>query len=321
MYSVPSGSFQRLSEPLALWQAWLRCRRGKRRRPDVARFDVDADRHVFALSQALRAGTWMPGPLVERDVLDPKPRTIVVAPVRDRVVHQAVIGEVGPILARSFVPQSHGCLQGRGPLRAALAALRGVRAFRWRLSLDIAAYFPSVPHDVLLALWWRRLRDADTRRLVETIVRRGGRDGRGMPIGSYFSHFSGALVLDGADHLLSRVLKVPCRLRYMDDFLLFDDDPSRLVHARDALAAWLRDERGLVLKDPAAIPASTTVPFDFVGQRVSRAGLEPAPKLWRRLPGRLRIAAERGPLALERTVAAYRGLAMAGIRVDKLPRC
>ena len=101
MRRVPAGSFARLTDPVALWVAWTRCRAGRRRRADVARFDLDADRAVLALSRALRDGSWRPGTAAVRVVREPKARLIAVAPIPDRIVHQAVVGELGPHYARS----------------------------------------------------------------------------------------------------------------------------------------------------------------------------------------------------------------------------
>ena len=99
------------------------------------------------------------GPYRLRVICDPKTRLIAAAPIRDRVVHQAVIGELAPHYERSFLPQSFAWGQGRGPQRALLSFLRQTRLHRYRLSLDIRRYFPSIVHDTLLGLFAHRLRD------------------------------------------------------------------------------------------------------------------------------------------------------------------
>jgi hypothetical protein len=53
MRSVPAGSFERLSSFPGLWRAWQAYRRGKRRRPAVADFDIDADLELLALRENL----------------------------------------------------------------------------------------------------------------------------------------------------------------------------------------------------------------------------------------------------------------------------
>ena len=103
MHSIPSGSFQRLSSLAALWHAYLSCRRGKRRQPRMAAFDIDADRHLCALQRVLLADSYRPEPWRLRVVYDPKVRLIAAPSIRDRVVHRALIDEIGPHFERSFI--------------------------------------------------------------------------------------------------------------------------------------------------------------------------------------------------------------------------
>lgn len=322
MRSVPAGSFQRLSDPVSLWQAWTRCRKDRRRRPDIAAWDQDADLAVLGLSRALRAGCWAPGSVRARLVRDPKPRVVSVAPIESRVVEQALVTELAPTWQVGFLDQSFATGLGRGPQRAALFALQGQRRHRYRLALDVAGYFPTIDHAILRGLYARRLRDPRTLGLLDTLFTAGAtvyalpwvearlgpaRAGVGLPVGSYLSHFSGALYLDALDQRVKRALKVPHYGRYMDDLLLFDDDDARLEDAGADIAAWLASERGQRFKEGAAVVGTDTT-LDWLGHRISRAGISAGPKLWRNLRRRVRWAARRGPVALERTLAAYKGL-------------
>ncbi len=302
---VPAGSFDRLSDPAALWRAYLRVREGRRRRADLARFDLDADRHVLSLARALRDGVWRPSPVRQRLVHDPKPRHIVISSITDRVVHRALIDEIAPTFERGFIDQSFAAAQGRGPARAALYALRQLRDHRFALALDIRAYFASVQRDVLLGLYARRVKDARTLELLASIL---GGSGLGLALGSYVSHFSGALYMDGLDHHVKRELKIPGYLRYMDDLALFHDDPRALEVAHRHIEAWLREERGLALKPSTVQPCARGL--TLLGYRVTRAGLAPSAKVLRRVRGRVQAAAQRGPEALSRTLASYRGLVL-----------
>jgi RNA-directed DNA polymerase len=132
--------------------------------------------------------------------------------------------------------------------------------------------------------------------------------GSGLPIGTYFSQWCGALYLDGLDHYVQRELKIPGYLRYMDDLALFADDPPRLANAALCVGSWLQRERGLALNPKRGGIRSTAAPSTFLGYRVSRAGILPGPKLKRRMRQRLAVAAQRGPTALIRSLRSYSGL-------------
>lgn len=329
MQWVPAGSFARLSGAEALWRAFRVHVRGKLRRPAVARFALDGDRAVFALHRALRAGSYRPGPFWQQIVRDPKVRLISTPTLRDRVVHQAVVAELGPHYDRSAIDDSFACRLGSGQQRAALRFLAFSRRWSFRLSLDVSRYFASVDHGMLLEqVLFPRLHDAQTRTLLATLVRAGGTayrtpmarrvlgvelpEGTGLPIGSCLSQWAANLYLDGLDHFVKRTLKVRGYLRYMDDFSLFGDDPVQLRAAREAVVAWLRDHRRLELGRRRWHVHDTREPAEFVGCRVTRGGLLPAAKVWARMPARLREAARRGPSALARTVASYRAIVSFG---------
>lgn len=208
--------------------------------------------------------------------------------------------------------------------QAALAYLGALRRHPWRCQLDIARYFPSVDLGTLEALLFRRLADRDTRQVISRLLDGGARAYRtrpalevlgpppagrkGLALGSYLSQWCGNFYLDGLDHHVKRVLKIPGYLRYMDDFVLFAEDPGRLAEARSAVAEWLAAERGLVLKPKGGQVRPAREPATFLGFRIARSGILPGRKLRRRFAARVRLAADQGELALERCLAAYRGL-------------
>jgi hypothetical protein len=327
MRSIPSGSYERLSSLSALWHAYRDCCRGKRRQPRMAAFDLDADRHLCALQRALAKGRYQPDPWRLRVVRDPKTRLIAAPSIRDRVVHRALLNEIGPHYERGFIEHSYTAGRGRGPQRAVLSYLRWLRCYDYRLCLDVRRYFPSIHHPTLCQLLFRRLRDERCQALIQQLLEAGGTVYRtplagkvlelnryplpedcGLPLGSYLSQWSGTFYLDGLDHFVKRELKIEAYLRYMDDFVLFSDDPSELVEARTAIAAWLTEARQLTLNPKRGEVVPNTHSGIFLGYRVSRAGISPSRKLRRNLGRRLHRAAERGYQPLVCSLKSYKGL-------------
>ena len=327
MRSVPAGSFERLTELAALWSAWKDYRRGKTRRPRVAAFDLDADRHLIALRRDLRRGAYRPGGYALSVIRDPKTRLIAAQPVRDCVVQQALLDDIGETYERGFIDHAYACSTGRGPLRAVLTYLRWTRRYRFRLALDVRRYFLSVHRPTLCRLIARRLRDAQTRRLVEMLIEAGGEVYRrplavavlgleaeplppdaGLPIGSYLSQWSGSLYLDGLDHFVKRQFKIRGYLRFMDDLTLFADDAGRLEEARGAVGEWLARERRLELNPRRGTVVPAAQPSVYLGYRVSRGGILPSRKMKRRMKKRVRAVRHQGRGKLERSLRSYRGL-------------
>ncbi|MCB9764977.1 MAG: RNA-directed DNA polymerase [Alphaproteobacteria bacterium] len=294
-----------LVDPVNVWRAWRDFERGKRRRPDVAAFSVEAERHVLALADALASGRYVPGPYRLLHVVDPKRRIVAAAAVRDRVVHHAIHRVLAPRLNRRFIAHSYACLPNRGSHRAIRRFQRSLRRHRFVLQLDVRRYFYSIDRARLRALLHRRLPEPPLRELLDQVLNSGADlyrrqdvvawlgwpgpmpPGRGLPIGNLTSQWWGNLYLDALDHLACRRLRIPGYQRYMDDFALFGDDVQALRDQRDQLAAWLDAERGLCLKVPDAEPRSCRAAHAYLGYRVTPDTLTLGPKARQRLPANL----------------------------------
>jgi RNA-directed DNA polymerase len=245
----------------ALHAAAHRALRGKRTAPAACAFFVDLERNLFALQSELEDGSYRPGDHHIFEIRDPKPRLISAAPFRDRVVHHALVAVIEPHFERRFIHHSYACRVGKGQHRA-LATFRGwARGCPTLLKLDVRKYFPSIDHALLLARFADVLADPRVLALLGHIV--GGArpaervrfyfpgddlftpDARphGLPIGNLTSQLAANVFLDPIDHLVTARLGLGRYLRYMDDLVVFHEDPGRLREARAAIEAALLEQR------------------------------------------------------------------------------
>ena len=286
------GAFERIIRVENLYGAWRDFLRGKRSRPSVMRFAVDAERRLLQLHRALAAGSYHPGPYRLHLVREPKVRLVAAAPVRDRVVHHALYRQLAPTFDRSLIDTSYACIPGRGTHRAVVRFLRALRSHRFALLLDVRHYFLCIHRPTLMAVLSRRLKEQRLLDLCGRIVESGRDiyqhpevraalglepgfppDHTGIPIGNLTSQWWANHYLSGLDHFLKRQVRVAHVQRYMDDISLFADDPGALIDAREQAREWLWRERRLQLKDPNAAVRSTAAAFDHLGYRVRRQGL------------------------------------------------
>ncbi|MDP6439249.1 MAG: reverse transcriptase/maturase family protein [Candidatus Brocadiia bacterium] len=245
--------------------------RGKRGKPEVARFLAEADVELPRLSLELANGSYRPRPYRQFRIRDPKPRTISCAVFRDRVVHHGVCDVIGPLLERRFIFESYACRVGKGAHRAAARAQELARRYRYFLKLDVAGFFDSVDHAILLDLLNRTFREKRLLDLLEIIVRSsppGAADGKGLPIGNLTSQWFANLYLDGLDHHVKETMRTPGYIRYMDDMLLFSDSKAALWAAHDQTAAWLDRNRALAVKTTATVLAPCSEGIPFLGLRI-----------------------------------------------------
>jgi RNA-directed DNA polymerase len=231
-------------------------RRGKRARAEVAGFELRYEEALLAMRRDLLAGTYRFGRYREFTVLEPKERLVAAAPFRDRVVHHALVNVLEPIWEPRFIHDTYACRRERGTHRAVLRCQEWTRRYTHVLKADIWKFYPTVDHEVLFARISRRVRDPRVLALVREVLATwtsgleyyrafAGDDlfsvlrPRGIPIGNLTSQFSANVVLSGLDDFAKRTLGVHAYVRYMDDMLLFADDPA-------TLRGWKRElERAL----------------------------------------------------------------------------
>ena len=96
-----------------------KARTGKRRRPVVARFELQREWHLLKLRDELQAEIYTPRPFTTHRITHPKPRLISAAPYRDRVVHHAIMNVLMPLMDQRLHPSCFACRQAKGTHAAA----------------------------------------------------------------------------------------------------------------------------------------------------------------------------------------------------------
>ena len=264
-----TGVFARMTTFEALRSAALRAARGVRRGRGAAAWLAELEGSTLALQRDLHAGTWSAGPLRTFRIRDPKPRTIAVAPFPDRVVHHALCQELAPMFDRFADPHSYACRPGGGPWRAAEQVQRLARRHPWCLRLDIAHYFETVRHDVLVDALARGVADPRALDVACTLLAAGvGPPGVGLPIGNLTSQHFGNHLLGCVDHYAREQLRVGGWVRYMDDMVAFLPDKARCWEVHDALDAFLRERLQLRLKHAATQVHPAHIGIAWLGMRV-----------------------------------------------------
>ena len=279
------GLFSRIVDMSNLALAARKARRGKSRRSNVSRFELDREKELMAIRDELVSKTYRPGPYRTFTIHEPKERLISAAPYRDRVVHHALCNVIEPILDRRMIFDTYANRQGKGTHRALDRFHHFLRASRYVLKCDVAKFFPSIDHEILLDKVERVIRCPETLWLIrvivdgsnpqEPVVQHFPGDGlltplerrRGLPIGNLTSQLLANFYLDGLDHFVKEVLGVRRYVRYVDDFALLADGKAVLRDARAEIAELLGRDR-LKLHARKSRIYSTGDGVEFVGFRV-----------------------------------------------------
>lgn len=317
-----SNLVERATRLERLTTAWRRTHRNKGM-PGVDRVSVElfAERwqqRLSGLQADVREGRYRPRPYLR--VWADKPsgdqRPMAIPTVADRVLMGAAADVLSAVLEPHFSDRSFAYRQGRSARSAVSELIASPRmAGGWAIVADIASYFDTIDHRLLLGMLREHVADDAFVRLVGSWITNPILDSgqevrprRGVPQGAPISPVLANLYLTPLDRWMeSRGLDY---VRYADDFVALCDSEIQAQKVAAALEEFLARELKLSVKPTKTTFVAVGEGFEFLGFAFDRAGAripEPRVQEARDSVARLLVSDERNSTVLTRLDAYVRG--------------
>lgn len=287
-----------------LYKAYIQCLRHKKDTVNALRFELKREKNLFLLLADLKSGKYKISRHICFVVTEPSPREIFASDFRDRIVHHLLCNEIQALFEKDFIESSYANIKGKG-IHKAVRKLRFhlVRGGRNRqelyfLKMDVKGFFRNVDRGILwkivenkilkipakeewtneiLSLAKKIIHHDPTsnyifkgREETKNLIRKEksllfGDTDKGLPIGNLTSQFFANVYLNELDHFIKDTLGFCRYIRYVDDFIILDENKEELEKVVDEVGFFLKENLKLCLCKDKTILQPIERGIDFLG--------------------------------------------------------
>lgn len=259
------------------------------------------DFYLERTRKQLLAGTYPPQPVLRRDIPkeNGKTRKLGIPTVLDRMVQQACVQVLSPLLDPGFSDSSYGFRPGRSAHQAVQKASQYVQDGKvWVVDIDLEAFFDNVNHDRLMSRLASKVQDKKVLKLIRRFLKSGIMDNgikietvKGTPQGGPLSPLLSNVMLHDLDQELENRGHSFCR--YADDCNIYVHSLPAAKRVFESTRLFI--ERKLKLRVNKSKSACDSVhKRKFLGFTISKTGsIAPAKAAIRKAKDKIRKLTKR----------------------------
>jgi len=230
------------------------------------------------LHQQLKEGRYRPRPVKRAWIDKPgtsKKRPLGIPTIMDRVCQQALVQVLEPIFEPTFREESFGYRPGRSAHLAMRRLWRQLGQAEWIVDADIADFFGSLSHELLIDRVADRVADGKVLSLIRSMLTAGALvDGvvesavAGTPQGGVASPLLSNIYLSVFDEKMAQAgFELT---RYADDWVIICRSRKEAERALASARAVLEGELELQLHPEKTQIVHITRGFEFLGYKIGR---------------------------------------------------
>lgn len=280
-----------------LFNAYFDCRKCKRNTLNQLAFEADLETNLMDLYYDLKDGSYHIGSSIAFVVEYPKIREIWAADFRDRIVHHLIYNAISDYYYRRFIRDCYACIPGRGTHDGlervsgfARSITRNYTKPAYALKVDVANFFNAIDRHALERIIGKSIGEGWCLDLLQQVIWHDPRQNarfrsspalfkkvpkhkslmqselhRGLPIGNLTSQFFANVYLNELDQFVKHKLKCRYYGRYVDDMILFHENPDVLNKWQQEIDGFLKDRLTLHLHPNKIWLNKVDKGIDFVG--------------------------------------------------------
>ena len=205
------------------------------------------------IRERIRKRKYKPQPVLRVEI--PKPsggvRKLGIPTVVDRIIEQAIVQVVSPIVDPHFSEYSYGFRPGRRAQQAVIKLLEYLNdGYTYIVDIDLEKFFDKVPQDKLMTLVHKLIDDPDTESLIAKYLKAGvmvkgklEETNLGTPQGGNLSPLLSNIMLNELDkELEARGLHF---VRYADDCVIAVGSSAAANRVMHSITRWIERKLGL----------------------------------------------------------------------------
>ena len=228
---------------------------------DLFYFASNLNTNIYYIYRILKNRSYLPKRYHVFLIFEPKPRLVMSQCIVDKIVNHFVMSQyLLPYLESTLIEENVATRKNKGSSYAMMLVKKYIHYLLYHnpdkeiycLKIDISKYFYTIDHEILLEKLEKRIKDKDVINLIKVIIKETNQEyvnsevkyfrekyhvdipdyqqGKGLSIGAMTSQFLAIYYLNDLDHYIKEKLKCKYYVRYMDDFLILDQDKERLKY-------------------------------------------------------------------------------------------